>query len=254
MGDVQGVERQLSMARLLILGATGNLGSVLTRAAVDAGHAVMVLVRDPARLHTGLSGRITVSQGDLSAMDLADLSSLMAEQDAVINTAGYLADGVAFTRIVDRVASAAEALDSPPVAWFLAGGALLELDDKGRTGMDLPLVGPRCQPHADNLARLAKGKLDWRLLCPGPMVDEPGVGLERLRVSIDHFAAPLPAATSMLPSAALLPFFAARLGQITIPYADAAAVILGNLSPGGPLSRHRVGIALPAGMTKRKKG
>lgn len=242
------------MANLLILGATGSLGSVLARQALTAGHRVTVLVRDTRRLDPSLADGVTAHQGDLSTLPTASLSALMEGQDAVVNTAGYVADGPAFTALFDRIATAAEALASRPVVWFLAGAALLDLDAKGRRGLDVPLIARRYAPHGQNLARLERTGLDWRLLCPGPMVDEPAVGLDRLRVTIDRFPAPLPRWASVVPSAAILPLFAAAVGQITIPYADAAAVMLANLAPGGPMSRHRIGIALPVGMTKRKQG
>jgi len=38
-----------------------------------------------------------------------------------------------------------------------------------------------------------------------------------------------------------------------VPYADAAAVILANVEPQGPTSRHRVGLALPVGMKGKKR-
>ena len=86
------------------------------------------------------------------------------------------------------------------------------------------------------------------------MVDEPAVGLERLRLSIDRFPVALPGWTLFAPAALVLPFFAAAIGQITIGYADAAEVILNNLAPGGPMSRHCIGVALPTEMTRRKRG
>jgi hypothetical protein len=49
-----------------------------------------------------------------------------------------------------------------------------------------------------------------------------------------------------------VPFFAYRVPEMIIPYADAAAVILANLSRTSEMSRHRVGVALPAGMRGRK--
>jgi uncharacterized protein len=38
-----------------------------------------------------------------------------------------------------------------------------------------------------------------------------------------------------------------------VSYADAAALILANLTPSGELSRHRVGLAQPVGMRGKKK-
>jgi putative NADH-flavin reductase len=242
------------MKRLLILGATGNLGGVLAGQALAAGHDVTALIRDPGRLAPSLAARVTLHRGELHALPLAALSALMEGQDAVINTAGHVADGEAFARVFDRVATAAEALAAPPVVWFLSGAAALDLDDRGRKGLDLPLIARRYAVHGQNLARLQRGRLDWRLLCPGPMVDEPAVGLGRLRLSVDRFPVPLPGWTAPAPAAAVLPFFVAAVGQITIPYADAAAVMLANLAPGGPMARRRIGIALPEGLTKRKTG
>jgi hypothetical protein len=38
-----------------------------------------------------------------------------------------------------------------------------------------------------------------------------------------------------------------------VSYADAAALMLANLTPNGEMSRHRVGLALPVGMRGKKK-
>ena len=38
-----------------------------------------------------------------------------------------------------------------------------------------------------------------------------------------------------------------------ISYADAAALVLANLTPSGEMSRRRVGLALPVGMRGEKK-
>jgi hypothetical protein len=39
-----------------------------------------------------------------------------------------------------------------------------------------------------------------------------------------------------------------------VPYADAATAMVRNLDRGNPMSRRRVGLALPVGMTGRKPG
>ena len=68
---------------------------------------------------------------------------------------------------------------------MLAGAALLDIDSSGRRGVDLPKVKSTYWPHRVNFERLRRSRLDWRLLCPGPMVDEPAIGLDRLRISLD---------------------------------------------------------------------
>ena len=56
-----------------------------------------------------------------------------------------------------------------------------------------------------------------------------------------------------LPGALFLPVLAYLIPQMIVPYADAAALMLANLAPGGRMSRHRVGLALPEGMRGKKE-
>jgi hypothetical protein len=97
-----------------------------------------------------------------------------------------------------------------------------------------------------------RSRLDWRLLCPGPMVDEPAIGLDRLRISLDALAVSVPAFARAVPAPLLLPVFASVIPQMIVPYADAAALMLANFDRGNAMSRHRVGLALPVGMRGRK--
>lgn len=139
-----------------------------------------------------------------------------------------------------------------PVSWFLAGAALLPLDASGRCGVELPKVRDTYWPHQRNYERLQRSDLDWRLLFPGPMVDESAIGLARLRITRDALPALLPGFARYLPAPLLLPLFAAKIPQMIVPYADAAAVILANMQPGDAASRRRTGLALPVGMTGKK--
>ena len=50
----------------------------------------------------------------------------------------------------------------------------------------------------------------------------------------------------------MLPFFVPRIPEMIVSYADAAALMLANLTPSGEMSRHRVGLALPVGMRGKK--
>jgi hypothetical protein len=163
-------------------------------------------------------------------------------------------EGEAFVRLVDTVVTALESLrdEERPVFWCLAGAALLPLDASGRLGVDLPKVRDTYWPHRRNLERLQRSELDWRLLCPGPMVEQPAIGLPLLRISVDCLPAPLPAFARSLPAPLVLPLFAMKIPEMIIPYADAASVILANVKRGDSMSRHRVGVALPVGMKGKK--
>jgi uncharacterized protein YbjT (DUF2867 family) len=97
--------------KLLILGATGNMGQRLLAQALARGHAVTAFVRNRAKLQqqlgTAVPPGLTVFEGDVN--DATALRAAMTGQDVVINCAGYVADGAAFIELVDRVVTQAEA-------------------------------------------------------------------------------------------------------------------------------------------------
>jgi len=241
----------MTMTRLIVLGASGSLGRHVLRQALTAGHEVTAFVRTPSKLPPEAQGRVIVHAGDLTAEVPLEL---LRGQDALINCAGHVADGESFVDLIDGVVASVEALPASeqPVCWFLAGAALLDIDSSGRRGVDLPKLSSTYRPHALNLERLRRSSLEWRLLCPGPMVDEPAIELDRLRISLDSLPVQLPALARVLPGALLLPVFASLIPQMIVPYAGAAAVMLANLDRGNAMSRHRVGLALPEGKKGRK--
>jgi putative NADH-flavin reductase len=244
------------MARIIILGATGSLGKHVTEQAIAANHEVSVLVRTPAKLPADLRARTTVHQADITALPASQLATLARNQDALINAAGHVGEGQRFVALVDHLVTSVETLPTSerPVCWFLAGAALLDIGDSGRRGVDVPAIAETYWPHAANFARLRSSSLDWRLLCPGPMVEEPPVGLARLRVSVDRLPVEIPIAHTRLPDSLLVSLFTERVPAMIVPYADAAALMLTNLEPESIMSRHRIGLALPIGMRGEKAG
>jgi putative NADH-flavin reductase len=239
------------MSRLLILGATGSLGRHVLSQAVAARHDVTAFVRTPSKLPPELRERVSVYTGDLGVVMPPDL---VRGQDTLINCAGHVTGGRTFVELVDRIVTSVDLLppSEQPACWFLAGAALLDIDSSGRRGVDLPEVKSTYWPHEVNFERLSRSRLDWRLLCPGPMVDEPALGLDRLRISLDRLPVEVPADAGALPASALLPVFGSLIPQMIVPYADAAALMLANIDRGHRMSRHRVGVALPPGMRGRK--
>ncbi|MGZ5846599.1 MAG: NAD(P)-dependent oxidoreductase [Ramlibacter sp.] len=243
------------MARIALLGATGSLGSHVARQALQAGHDLSVFVRTPARLDLQVAARARVVTGDLLQSPQEHVAGFIAGHDVLISCAGLVTEGQRFVDLFDRVVGAAEAADGdpPPVCWFLAGAGLLDIDANGRRGLDLPLVRATYWPHLANYERLRRSRLDWRLLCPGPMVQGPGVGLEHLRMSVEVLPALLPPWCARLPDALVLPLFARRIPEMIIPYTDAASYLLAHLAPDEPLAGYRVGLALPRGMKGSKE-
>lgn len=242
------------MTRLALLGATGKLGSQVARQALQGGWELSAAVRARNRLAPEVAERARVTTIDLGAAAGEDLARFVEGHDVLVCCAGVVTEGQGFVALIDRVVSAVESLPaaSRPVAWFLGGAGLLDLDARGRRGVDLPKVRDSYWPHRVNFERLTRSGLNWRMLCPGPMVDQPGLGLARLRISIDKLPTPLPAIAGSLPAALVLPLFAAKIPEMIVPYADAAALMLANADAAGPMAHRRIGIALPEGMRGRK--
>jgi len=242
------------VSRLIILGATGSLGRHVLRQALAEGHRVTVLVRNPFKLPPEAQARVAVEIGDLDVIAPRELARLARGHDALVNCAGHVTQGEGFVELFDRLVDSLDSLPAAeqPVSWFLAGAALLDIDPSGRRGVDLPNLKSTYRPHRINFERLGRSELDWRLLCPGPMVEEPALGVDRLRISLDRVPVEVPAFARGLPGPLFLPVFASLVLQMTVPYADAAALILANLDRGGAMTRHRVGLALPPGMRGHK--
>jgi hypothetical protein len=243
------------MTSIAVLGATGSLGSHVARQAISAGFGLSVLVRSPDKLIPEIASRAQVLTADLITMPTATLAQFAENHDVLVCCAGMVTEGEKFVALIDRIVSTIETLpgQARPLCWFLAGAALLDIDANGRRGVDLPMVRNTYWPHRANFERLLRSDLDWRLLCPGPMVDQPAIGIDRLRISIDIIPAKFPAIAKHLPAPLVLPLFAARVPEMIVPYADAASVILANAVRGGPMLRRRIGLALPAGMRGQKK-
>lgn len=242
------------MSKIILLGAAGNLGKHVIHQAVAAGHEVTALVRPSSKLPSDLLGKISIVHADLAAVPIPELSVALSDHDVVINTAGLVTEGQTFVSLVDRVVTGLEAIPQGkrPVCWFMAGAGLLDIDDAGRRGVDLPKISSTYWPHRVNFDRIRSTTLDWRVLCPGPMVEGPGLGVERLRISMDRLPVDVPSIVQKLPGPLVLPFFVNRVPEMIVPYEDATALMLANLEPGGGMSRHRVGLALPVGMRGKK--
>jgi hypothetical protein len=84
------------------------------------------------------------------------------------------------------------------------------------------------------------------------MVDGPPLGAKKLRISVDRLPIEVPAATGAASDPLPVSAFASVVPQMIVPYADAAALLLANLDGASAMARHRVGLALPAGMRGSK--
>lgn len=74
--------------KLTIFAATGGVGRELLTQALDAGHDVTVVVRNPAKLPAAVGGRVRVVSADMAAPDPGALEAAVAGADAVLSGLG----------------------------------------------------------------------------------------------------------------------------------------------------------------------
>lgn len=126
---------------VLLIGATGNIGSRLLPALLAHKQKVVVYVRNEQKLRELISAailsRVTIVKGE--ATDSSSITSTLLEHncDTLINSAG-LASVLPWSKpsmqeIIRAVANgaveASKKLDHPIRAWFLGGMSILEFPD-----------------------------------------------------------------------------------------------------------------------------
>lgn len=238
--------------RIAILGATGNSGRRLVAGALADGHTVTAIVRRAGDLPERYPG-IVIREVDYA--DRAALTDAIEGQDVAVNVAGHVRDPETFSHLITDVVAATEAALGPDGRfWMFAGVALLDVPGTTKKTVDLPRVPEFYHVHVRNYNTVRASVLDWSILCPGPMIDAPdGLARDDLVISTESWPVARPEITRALPWIATSAAFRQAMGRLTITYEDAARVVLDNLAP-GPLSRCRVGVALPEGESLSKKG
>ncbi|KAJ5457520.1 hypothetical protein N7475_008908 [Penicillium sp. IBT 31633x] len=122
--------------RVLLLGATGNLGSRLLPALIHRGHTVCVFVRDPSKLRSGVQADLfSVERGDATNAAEIKAAATRHQCDAIVNAAGNVAIKPWGKRtlpvIVDAVIRAAVEIGqergTPLRLWAMAGQGLMDI-------------------------------------------------------------------------------------------------------------------------------
>ncbi len=151
------------MAKVALIGASGNVGSRILRELSDRGHVVTAIARNPDRI-AGLPGVLAV-KGDL--FDTDALAGLLHGHDAVISSVSFVDSDAA--RLVAAVR------DSGVKRYLVVGGAgSLEVPPEGKRVIDQPWFNDAWKPEAqggiDFLSLLKTVEdLDWSFLSPSAM-------------------------------------------------------------------------------------
>jgi putative NADH-flavin reductase len=177
--------------RLTIFGATGGTGTHLVRQAVDEGHDVTAVVRDPARLGVPRHERLRVVTAE--ATDPAAIGPAVEGADAVLSALG--SRGRAPTTICrDGARAVIEAMAKTGgrrLVMCSAAGPFADAGD-GRVVRHVvkPLILDRIFKNAFADLRQAEAEvrasdLDWTLVRPPQLVDREPVGRYRTAVDVN---------------------------------------------------------------------
>jgi hypothetical protein len=174
--------------RIAIFGATGWIGGTVAREALDRGHTVTAIVRDPARLQL-THERLTVATGDVTDPD--SIVSVVAGHDAVVAAIGGRRE--AHHEVVPAAVRALLAGLSRAgvkrLVW-VGGGGSLEVASGVRL-IDTPQFPAEwkaeavAQVEALGLFRASTGGVEWSYLSP-PALIAPGQRTGRYRTGGDQ--------------------------------------------------------------------
>jgi uncharacterized protein YbjT (DUF2867 family) len=198
--------------RVVIAGGHGQIALVLERLLAERGDTAVGLIRNPDQADDLRAAGATAVVLDLEQASVDDVAAALDGADAAVFAAGAgPGSGVARKDTVDRAAAVlfADAAVRAGVRRYIQVSAM-GLERADAPGMDpVFAVYLRAKAAADDALRTRD--LDWTIVRPGRLTDEPPAGLVRL--------APPP-----LPGGA-------------IPRADVAAVLLALLDSAGGVRR-----------------
>lgn len=164
--------------KVVIAGGHGKIALRLTKLLADKGDDVVGIVRNPEHVDD-----VKQAGGDAVVLDLEeatvdDVAAILDEADAVVFAAGAgPGSGAARKDTVDRAASIlyADAAEQAGVRRFLQVSAI-GLDRANDPDVDEIFAAYLRAKEAADQDVMARDGLDWTILRPGLLTDDPGTG------------------------------------------------------------------------------
>lgn len=178
------------MKKIVIIGATGYVGSAILKEALGRGHQVKAIVRDPSKL-TLIHPHLKVVGGSVTDTDF--LSRELAKSDAVISAfnPGWSNPNI-YEETLEGYGSILCAVRNSGVHRILmVGGAGSLLVAPGRQLMDEPDVPKKLLPGIRGMAKvytdllLPEKSVDWVFLSPAANM-APGERTGKFRLGKDE--------------------------------------------------------------------
>ncbi len=162
--------------KLVIFGAGGKTGTLLTRQALNAGHEVTAYVRRPESV-TVEDKHLKVVVGELS--DAVKIREAVSGADVCISTLGgksLTKRAIQFTQGIEHIVEAMEAENVNRIIYMSSVGA-----GESRFLMPQPvrfliadvMLRVPLADHTTNEKRIARSSLTWTVVRPGGLTDGP---------------------------------------------------------------------------------
>jgi uncharacterized protein YbjT (DUF2867 family) len=168
------------MARVSIIGGHGKVALQLAKDLAANGHQVTSLFRNPDHVTEVAATGAAPVVADVEALDTAGIAERLAGQDAVIWSAGAGGGSPERTYAVDRDAAirAMDAAGQAGVRRFVMVSYMGAGKDHGVPEENSFFAYAEAKAAADDYLR--QSGLDWTILGPSALTDDPGTG----RISI----------------------------------------------------------------------
>ncbi|MBU3891794.1 NAD(P)H-binding protein [Serratia rubidaea] len=178
------------MTQVFIIGGAGHVGLRLSKLLSDKGHAVRALYRQSGQETLIRQQGAEPVNGSLTELDTTTLATHLTGSKVVVFTAGAGGKGgQEMTNAVDGegLKTAVAAAQQAGVSRFLLVSAFPEAL-RGQAVSDTFENYMRVKKMAD--VELAQSELDWVILRPGTLRDDPGTGLVRAGLAIPYGEVP----------------------------------------------------------------
>jgi nucleoside-diphosphate-sugar epimerase len=169
------------------IGAAGGIGRPLARRLTTRGDQVTGMHRDPAQAETVRATGATALAGDLIDDSVDELASKISGHDAVVFSAGAHGTGMDKTTAIDGkgLEKAAAAATRAGVSRFVLVSVFPEAGrDRDTTERFEHYM--KVKKTAD--VHLTRTDLDWLIVRPGTLRDEPGTGHITAGLAIEYGA------------------------------------------------------------------
>ncbi len=164
--------------KIVIVGATGNIGSRILDEAQQRGHAVTAVTRDPSKLapHPGLQVRAG------NTADVRSMADVLKDHDAAVASVKWNEADIA------DVLDALRQSGTKRCLFVVGAGSLFRTD--GRTHFEQMaekgIQPPTSKPAALELEAVRKvTDLDWTAISPAAAI-QPGERTGTFRLGLDH--------------------------------------------------------------------